>query len=43
MEFHAGFTLAVSQNRFLSTQDTEMQAVLTVTSAGLAGADAPDR
>jgi Ca-activated chloride channel family protein len=33
-----GFSLAVSQNRYLSTEDDEMHAVLTVTAEGLTGA-----
>lgn len=33
MEFHTGFSLAVSQNKFVSPEDTTMDAVLTVTSA----------
>jgi Ca-activated chloride channel family protein len=35
-----GFTLAVSQNRYLSTEDDEMHAVLTVTAEGMTGAAA---
>jgi Ca-activated chloride channel family protein len=32
----AGFSLSVSQNEYMSTEDNEMHAVLTVTAAGLA-------
>ncbi|PRY44863.1 Ca-activated chloride channel family protein [Umezawaea tangerina] len=35
-----GFSLAVSQNRYLSTEDDEMHAVLTVTATGAVGAAA---
>jgi hypothetical protein len=35
-----GFSLAVSQNRYLSTEDDEMHAVLTVTASGAAEAAA---
>ncbi|QQQ78711.1 VWA domain-containing protein [Saccharothrix sp. 6-C] len=34
-----GFSLAVSQNRYLSTEDDEMHAILTVTAQGVPGAD----
>lgn len=35
-----GFTLSVSQNRYLSTEDDEMHAVLTVAAEGVTGAAA---
>nr|QEO73975.1 hypothetical protein [uncultured bacterium] len=35
-----GFSLAVSQNHYLSTEDDEMHAVLTVTAEGVTGAAA---
>ncbi|MFI9812669.1 VWA domain-containing protein [Saccharothrix variisporea] len=37
-----GFSLAISQNRYLSTEDDEMHAVLTVTAEGLTAAAAPE-
>ncbi len=40
MEDQPGFSLAVSQNRYLSAEDDEMHAVLTVTVSGAAGAAA---
>jgi hypothetical protein len=43
MDQQPGFTLAVSQNRYLSTEDDEMHAVLTVTAGGaLAAGTAPE-
>jgi hypothetical protein len=43
MDSASGFTLAVSQNRYLSTEDEEMHAVLTVSAQGVAGgATAPE-
>jgi VWA domain-containing protein len=40
MDNGPGFSLAVSQNRYLSTEDDEMHAVLTVTAEGGTGATA---
>jgi von Willebrand factor type A domain len=40
MDQQTGFSLAVSQNKYLSTEDDEMHAVLTVNSRGAEAADA---
>jgi von Willebrand factor type A domain len=37
MDDRPGFTLAVSQNKYLSTDDNEMHAILTVTAHDIAG------
>ena len=36
----SGFSLSVSQNRYLSTEDDEMDAVLTVSAQGAVGGGA---